>query len=91
MNSLNLSPEKFHAENIKGLAFHIHSTHINLAFKTHQCRSRRCGYAMLTGARLSHDTFLTHALSQQNLPKNIVDFVRTRVIEIFTFQNQSDT
>jgi hypothetical protein len=41
---------------------------------------------MLTGTGFSNDPLLAHAQGQQSLTEGIVNFVRTRVIEIFTLQ-----
>ncbi len=41
---------------------------------------------MLPGTGFGDDAGLAHALGQQGLPQNVVDLVRTGVVEVFTFE-----
>ena len=49
---------------------------------------RRCN-AMLTSARLSDDALLAHALREERLAERVVDFVRARVQQVFTLQEDA--
>ena len=68
------------------LTLHIGGTHIDAARHVHQSANRSCGHAVLTGAGLSHDAFLTHLLGNQDLTDGVVNLVRTRVVQVLALQ-----
>ena len=45
---------------------------------------------MLTGTSLGDQTGLAHPLGQQRLTQHVVDLVRSRVVQILPFQQQSE-
>ena len=46
---------------------------------------------MLSSTSFGDNSFLTHSFSKQSLTNNVIDLVRARVVEVFTFQYQSNT
>ncbi len=83
---LYLGAKQLHAENVRGLARDVGSAHVD---DTRQAEARcdRCRRnAVLSGTGFCDDAGLAHALGKQDLAKAIVDLVRTRVVQLFTFE-----
>ena len=83
---MHLCPQHLHAFHVWALALHISSTHIHRAWHIHQCASSSSSHAMLSSTRFGNDTSLSHLLRYENLSQRIVDFVSTRVVQVFSFQ-----
>ena len=82
--------EDLHACNIGSLLFDIHSTHINITFKTEISRRRRKRYAMLTCARFRDDFLFAHVFGKERFTHAMVELMRTRVIEVLAFHVKLD-
>src|SRR5699024_1799624 len=61
-------------------------THVYGAFHTEQCGSSCCCDTVLSGSGLSNKPGFAHAFSQQSLTNDIIDLMRTGVVEVFAFQ-----
>ena len=83
---MNLSAEKLHSEYVKSLSYSILFTHEDLALHIHESCCCCCCNTVLACTCLSDNSCLTHLLCQKYLAKNIVDLVRTCMIEVFSFK-----
>ena len=76
-NRMNGCPHHFHAEDIQALAFHVFCPHVDITGHTElSCRSC-CSYTVLTGSCFSNHARFAHAFSQEDLPQNVIQFMRT--------------
>ena len=82
----DLRPQHFHAKNVRFLPFRVLFSHIDAALHTEQSRPRRRRDAVLSRAGFGDDPFFAHMARQQNLPHDVVDFMRARMTQIFAFQ-----
>jgi len=65
---------------------HIKCAHVNDALQAHQRANGGSCHTVLAGSGFGNNPFFTECFCQQNLSDGVVDFVRTRVIQIFPFQ-----
>ena len=79
-------PEQLHTRDVQRLPLGVFLPHVDDTFQSHQCRGCRRRDSVLPGTRLGDDSRLTHAGSQQRLSENVVDLVRSRVVEVFSFE-----
>ena len=83
--------EQLHSSHIESLALGVFVTHVNNALQTHQ----RCGSCrsntVLASAGLGDDSALAHASGEEGLTKNVVDLVRSGVVEILALQVETGT
>ena len=87
----NFGAKQAHSKYVQCLSLDVHFSHVHLALKTKQCCcSCRCN-TVLSSACLGNDALLAHALRQQHLTEHTVDLVGTRVIQIFTLQDQANS
>ena len=80
----NFSAEQLHAGNVESLTFGVNLTHVNNAVESEESGSGSTGHAVLPSSSLGDDALLAHTLCKQRLPQNIVDLVRSGVVEILT-------
>ena len=79
-------PKHTHTFHINVLSLHIEGSHVDATFHTHQCAGSGCGNSMLSSTCFSNDALFAHTLSKEDLTEGIVDFMSTRVVEIFTLE-----
>ena len=79
----DIRPKQFHAIDIQCLPLRILFPHKNntLHAKQRRCSSRR--NSMLTGTGFCNQSGFAHLSGKQCLPKNIIDFMCTGMIQIF--------
>mmetsp|Transcript_154688 Transcript_154688/g.494651 ORF Transcript_154688/g.494651 Transcript_154688/m.494651 type:complete len:595 (+) Transcript_154688:438-2222(+) len=82
----DLGAEHLHAEDVQGLALHVHGTHVDDALQAHERACRGGGHAVLAGARLGNDALLAQLLREQRLAQGVVDLVRAGVCELLTLK-----
>ncbi|CAB4921308.1 unannotated protein [freshwater metagenome] len=87
----DFGPKESHTHNIEGLSSGVFLAHVNRAVEAHHRCCRRRRDAVLAGARLGNHALLAHSKGQQRLTKNIVDLVRSGVIEIFALEQHAGT
>ena len=90
-DGMHFGAQHLHALYVGVLTLHIRSSHKYFTLHTHQGAYRCCGYTMLSGTRLGDDARLAHLLCQQDLSHGVVDFVGTRVVQVFALQVQLTT
>ena len=78
--------EQAHAKDVEGLPAHVFGAHVNLALHAEQRRDGGRGDAMLSRAGLGNDAGLPHAPRQKHLSQRVVDFVRARMVQIFSLE-----
>src|SRR5665648_1921 len=83
---MNFSVEKFHAEDVKSLAFAVLGAHEHNRLEPQSCTSHGCSYTVLPRTSFGDDTFFTHAFRQQSLPQSVIDFVGTAVRKVLAFE-----
>ena len=84
-DTLYFCSEKAHTKHVEFLSCNINFAHVHLALKSKQRRSScRCN-TMLSCTSFGNNSLFAHAFGQQHLTENVIDFVGTSVIEIFTF------
>ena len=82
----DLRAQKTHPVDVQGLTFGVLLAHEHHALHAHQGSGSGGGNAMLTGTGLGDEAGLAHLFGQQRLPENIVDLVRTGVIQVLTLE-----
>ena len=90
-HGFNLGTKHFHPGHIERLSLGIGFTHIHGTF---HAKKRRCGcggHTVLTCPSLSDETSFAHALSQQCLADDVVDLMRSCVVQIFALQENANT
>ena len=75
-----------HPKHVQCLPAHVLLTHVDDAVESEPRAYGGGRHAMLARASLRDDAPLAHPLREQSLRERIVDFVRSRVVEIFPFQ-----
>jgi hypothetical protein len=85
----HLRAEKAHAGDVQCLTFGVDSTHVDDALETEQCTGGGRCHTVLARSGLGDDAGLAHPLCQQNLTENVVDLVRTGVVQIFTLEDDA--
>ena len=76
-NRMNGCPHHFHAEDIETLTLHVFCPHVDITGHTKfSCRSC-CSDTVLTCSCFSNHARFAHALSQEDLPQNVIQFMRT--------------
>ncbi len=60
--------------------------HINHAFQAKPRTNRRGGNPVLTSAGLGNNPAFSHPARQQNLPQHVVDFMRTRMVQLVALE-----
>ena len=88
---VNGGSEHLHTFNVDMLTLYIGGTHEHFAFHVHKGTYGGCGYSMLTCSCLGNNTGLTHFLCHENLTNGIIDFMSTRMVEVFTFKIELTT
>ena len=83
--------QHLHAFHVHVLTLNIKGSLIHCAGHVHQCTSGGCCHTVLTCTCLGNDTLLAHLLGKENLTEGIVDFVGTRVVEVFTLEIELTT
>ena len=78
--------QHLHALYVYPLPFHIGLSHVDHAFHSHQGAYRSCGHSVLSGSCFGDDAFLAHSPGQKHLADGIVDFVRSRMVQVLPFQ-----
>ena len=68
------------------LTLHVERTLIHRARHIHECTGGGGGHTVLSGSSFGNDALLAHLLGKENLTERIVDFVGTRVVEVFALQ-----
>ena len=82
----DVGAEQLHAVHVETLAFHVFSTHVDIALQTQPGGNAGAGNAMLSRARFRDDARFPHAFREQGLADGIADLVRAGVIEIFALE-----
>ncbi len=85
----DLGTQQPHPRHVQGLPLGVHLAHVDRALQAEQGGRRGRGDAVLTGARFGDDPRLAHPPGQQRLTEDVVDLVRTRVVEVFPLQQRS--
>ncbi|EID30446.1 hypothetical protein HMPREF1110_0357 [Streptococcus mitis SK579] len=85
-NCVNSCSHHLHTENIETLTLHIFCPHVDITGHTKLGCSRCCRNTVLTSSCFRNHSFFAHAFSKKDLSQNIVKFVRTQVIKIFTLE-----
>ena len=83
---MNRCAEQLHANDVERLAAHILGAHVDATLEAQQRACRGCGDAVLARACLRDDAPLAHPLGEQGLSECVVDLVRARVRQVFTFE-----
>ncbi len=78
-----------HPRDIEGLPCGVDRAHVDHAFQAQQRACGGGGNTVLPGTGLGDHTGLAHLLGQQNLTENIVDLVRTSVVQVFSFEKDT--
>ncbi len=78
--------QQLHAKDVGALALHIFGTHVHDALQPIARADGGRGHAVLASAGLGNDAWLAHAPCQHGLADDVVDLVRTGVVEVFTLQ-----
>ena len=78
--------QHLHALHVYPLPFHIGLSHVDHAFHSHQGAYRSRGHSVLSGSCFGDDAFLAHSPGQKHLADGIVDFVRSRMVQVLPFQ-----
>ena len=81
-----LCTQQFHPVNIECLANRIFLAHKDLTFQPQQGCCRSSCYTVLSGTGLGNDSCFSHFLGQQCLPQNVIDFMGTGMVQIFSFK-----
>ena len=82
----HLGAEQSHSIDVERLTLGILLAHENDALHAHQSSGSRGRDTVLTCTSLGNQADLAHLFGQQRLTENVVDFVRTRVIEILSLE-----
>ena len=82
----DLSTEEFNAEHVEGLAADVFATHEDCAGHAEFGADGRRGDAVLACACFGDDFGFAQAPGEEDLAEGVVDFVGSRVVEIFTFE-----
>ena len=83
---MDLCSEETHFIYVQSLTLGILFSHEYLTFHAHQCCCSCSCHAVLACAGLSDHTSLAHFFCQKHLPKYVVDFMGSCVVQILTFQ-----
>ena len=78
--------QQFHAEHVRGLAFHIGGAHEDGAGNAEPGRHGGGGHAVLAGAGLGDDPGLAHALGQKDLAEAVIDLVAARMVQLVALE-----
>ena len=78
--------QQSHPRHVERLARGVHCTHVDHTLETQQRTRRRRGHPVLACACLGDHPGLTHFAGQQGLTENVVDLVRSGVVEVFSLQ-----
>ena len=78
--------QKLHAKHIWRLALNVMRTHIDHTFQTKFGTNRSGGHPMLTRTGFGDNPAFSHATGQDNLAQDIINFMRTGVVELISFQ-----
>ncbi len=78
--------EHTHTVNIGRLTLNINRAHVDFAGHPEKCRDRRCRDTVHSRARLGDKALLAHAPREQRLTYRVVNFMRTRVIQVLTLE-----
>ena len=78
--------EQLHAHDVERLAAHVLGAHVDAALEAEQRAGGGRRHAVLSGAGLGDDPALPHPPGEQCLPQRVVDFVRARVGQILTLE-----
>ena len=81
--------KRLHTQHIRRLARDIHRSHIDVAFHAHQGGDGRCGDAVHPRPRLRDEPLLAHAFSKQGLPDAVIYLMRSRVIQVLAFEEDT--
>ena len=81
----HFSAEQFHPKDVWRLTLHIMGAHIDHALQAKLGADRRGCNAMLPSACFSNNTRFPHSSRQNNLSQHVVDFMRTRVVQLVAF------
>ena len=81
-----LGSQGFHGEHVQFLTTYIFFSHVNDALQSEACTSCCSCNTVLSCTRFSNDPWFTHTKGQQRLTNGIVNFVCTRVVQIFTLE-----
>ena len=82
----DLCAQKTHPVDVQGLTLGVLLAHEHHTLHAHQGSGRGGGNAMLTGTGLGDEAGLAHLFGQQRLSENIVDLVRTGVVQVFALE-----
>ena len=82
----HLSAQEPHPGDVEGLAAGVLAAHVDRAFQPEQGRCGGGGHPVLSGAGLGDDPLLADALGQQGLPEDIIDLVRSGVVEVLALE-----
>jgi hypothetical protein len=88
VHGLHLAAEQLHPEHVQCLTLDVDGTHVHLALHAQQRCSSCRGDTVLTSTRLGDQPLLAHSLGEQRLAEDVVDLVRTGVVEILALQHQ---
>ncbi len=75
-----------HARDVERLPRHVYRAHVHDAFKTEVRGDSGGSDSMLARARFRDDARLAHFHREQSLADGIIDFVRSRVEQIFSLE-----
>ena len=83
---MHLRTQQFHTIYIQCLTLGILFSHKHFTFHSEECCDRSCCHTMLSGSCLRDQAFFAHSFCQQGLAKRIVQFMRSGMVQIFSFQ-----
>ena len=79
----NFGSKLQHPINIGRLSFYIHASHVDHTGNTNTSTSSGCGNTVLTGSGFSNHSLCTETLCQQCLAQSVIDFMGTRMGQVF--------
>ena len=82
----HLGAEQAHAVHVECLAHGIFRAHKNDALHTHQGGGGCGGDPVLSGARFGDQSRFPHLFCKERLSEDVVDLVRTCMVEVFAFE-----
>ncbi|CAB4553384.1 unannotated protein [freshwater metagenome] len=84
----DLCAEQAHTKHVEFLAGNVYLAHVDEALHVHQCSRSRSSHTVLAGSGFCNESCLAHPLGQQCLTQHVIDFVRARMVQIFTLEVQ---